>query len=237
MFTTFIYTAFISYPMIMIETPTIIVNYKTYSQSIGKKGLELTKIIEENGEANWIVCPQTADLRMISEKTKVPVLAQHIDGISPGSNTGHVLIDTVIEAGATGTLINHSENRLKMSEIEKIVGICKKNGLDTIICANNPEVSAAAAAMGPDFVAYEPPELIGGDISVSTAKPEVVEEAVRKVKDVDENVGVLCGAGVKDGEDVKKALELGTEGVLLASGLVKADDPVAVIKDLESGVK
>ncbi|MGM0510607.1 MAG: triose-phosphate isomerase [Thermoplasmatota archaeon] len=223
--------------MIMIETPTIIVNYKTYSQSVGEKGLELTKIIEEHSEANWIVCPQTADLRLISENSDVPVFAQHIDGIEPGSHTGHALLDTVKEAGATGTLINHSENRLKMSEIERIVEICKKNGLDTIICANNPEVSAAAAALGPDFVAYEPPELIGGDISVSTAKPEVVEEAVRKVKNVDENVGVLCGAGVKDGDDVEKALELGTEGVLLASGLVKADDPVEVIKDLESGVK
>jgi len=220
----------------MVETPIIIVNYKTYGQSVGERAVELTKIIEDNGEAEWVVCPQTADIRMVSEKTGVDVFAQHVDAVEPGSNTGHVLCDTVIEAGAVGTLINHSENRLKLSEIEKIVCICKDKGMVTIVCANNPKVAGAAAALGPDFVAYEPPELIGGDISVSTAKPEVVAEAVREVKKVDEDVGVLCGAGVKDGEDVKKALELGTEGVLLASGFVKAEDPVAVIRDLENGL-
>ncbi|MFW5898239.1 MAG: triose-phosphate isomerase [Candidatus Saliniplasma sp.] len=222
--------------MMMIKTPVIIVNYKTYSQSVGKKAVKLTKTIEENAEANWIVCPQLADLRMVSQKTNIPAMAQHVDGIKPGSNTGHVLCETVKKAGAVGTLINHSENRLKLSEIEKIVRICKEKGLTTIVCANNPKVAASAAVFDPDFVAYEPPELIGGDISVSTSKPEVVAEAVREVKSVNEEVGVLCGAGVKDGEDVERAMELGTEGVLLASGLVKSEDPVEVIKDLESGL-
>nr|AGF92954.1 triosephosphate isomerase [uncultured organism] len=221
----------------MLETPIIIVNYKTYGQSVGKRSVELTKTIEKNKKESWAVCPQTVDMRMVSEDSEVPVLAQHIDAIEPGSHTGHTLLKSVKEAGATGTLINHSEKRLKLSDIEKIVNMCKEEGLDTIVCANNPEVAAGAAALSPDFVAYEPPELIGGDISVSTGKPELIEEAVRKVKKVDGSVEVLCGAGVKNGDDVKKALELGTEGVLLASGLVKADDPVKVIEDLESGIE
>ncbi|MFP4142755.1 MAG: triose-phosphate isomerase [Candidatus Natronoplasma sp.] len=220
----------------MLKTPVIIVNYKTYEPSIGKKALDITKTIEETNSAKWAVCPQTADTRMVCENTDLPVLSQHIDAIEPGSNTGHVLLDTMIEAGIDGTLINHSERRLKLSDIEYIVDRCEEKDLTTIVCANNPEVAASAAALGPDFVAYEPPELIGGNISVSTAKPEVVEEAVEKVKSVDEKVGVLCGAGVKDGEDVEAALELGTEGVLLASGLIKADDKKEVIKDLESGI-
>ncbi len=221
----------------MVNTPIIIVNYKTYSQSVGDKSVKLTNIIEDNKEASWSVCPQTADLRMVADETEIPILAQHVDGIEPGSNTGHVLCDTMKEAGAVGTLINHSEKRLKISEIERIVEICKEKDLMTIVCANNPKVAAAAAAFCPDFVAYEPPELIGGDISVSSAKPELIREAVEKVKDVNPKVEVLCGAGVKDGNDVKKALELGTKGVLLASGLVKSDKPVEVIKDLESGIQ
>ncbi|MFP3871343.1 MAG: triose-phosphate isomerase [Candidatus Natronoplasma sp.] len=222
--------------MIMLNTPVIIVNYKTYGASIGEEALELTKIIEEESEKTWAVCPQAPDIRMLSENTDVPLLAQHIDPIGPGSNTGHILLEGVIDAGVEGTLINHSEKRLKLSAIEKIVARCKEHDMDTIICANNPEVAASAAALSPDFVAYEPPELIGGDISVSTAKPEVVEEAVRRVKDVDPQVKVLCGAGVKNGEDVKSALDLGTEGVLLASGLVKAEKKKRVIEDLESGI-
>ncbi len=220
----------------MLEPPIIIVNYKTYSQSIGKEALKLTKTIEKISERNWAVCPQPNDMRMLSENTNLPILAQHIDPIDPGSNTGHLLLETMKDSGAEGTLINHSEKRLKLSSIEKVVGRCKEKDMVTIICANNPLVAGSAAALGPDFVAYEPPELIGGDISVSTAKPELVEEAVRRVEKIDPDVGVLCGAGVKDSEDVKAAIELGTEGVLLASGVVKAEDKKEVIKDLESGL-
>ena len=189
--TIFIYRHRILKNDIMVETPVIIVNYKTYGPSIGRKALDLTKKIEEISEENWAVAPQTADLRMVSEETDIPVLSQHIDPIEPGSNTGHVLLETMIDSGIKGTLINHSEKRLKLSEIEKIVNRCKENDISTIICANNPEVAAAAAAHGPDFVAYEPPELIGGDISVSSAKPEVVEEAVKKAYELREAKTVL----------------------------------------------
>ncbi len=49
-------------------------------------------------------------------------------------------------------------------------------------------------------------------------------------------VRVLCGAGVKTGKDVAAALSLGAEGVLLASGVVKAKDPYSVLRDLVSGL-
>jgi len=220
----------------MLKTPIIIVNYKTYGPSVGDKAVKITSIIEENCDENWAVAPQAADLRMVSKNTELPVLSQHVDAVKPGSNTGHTLLETMVDAGIKGTLINHSEKRLKLSDIEYIVNRCKEKEIETIVCANNPDVAASAAALDPEFVAYEPPELIGGDISVSSAKPEVVEEAVRKVKEVNQDVKVLCGAGVKNGEDVRAALKLGTEGVLLASGLVKADDKEKVIKDLESGI-
>jgi triosephosphate isomerase len=54
---------------------------------------------------------------------------------------------------------------------------------------------------------------------------------------VDRDVGVFCGAGVKDRRDVRKALELGTVGVLLASGVVKAKDPEKALRDLASGLR
>jgi len=220
----------------MLKTPIIIVNYKTYGPSVGDKAVKITSIIEENCDENWAVAPQAADLRMVRKNTELPVLSQHVDAVKPGSNTGHTLLETMVDAGVDGTLVNHSERRMKLFDIEYIVNRCREKGIETIVCANNPDVAASAAALDPGFVAYEPPELIGGEVSVSSAKPEVVEEAVRKVKEVNQDVKVLCGAGVKNGEDVKAALELGTEGVLLASGLVKADDKEKVIKDLESGV-
>jgi triosephosphate isomerase len=50
-----------------------------------------------------------------------------------------------------------------------------------------------------------------------------------------EKIPVLCGAGVKNGEDVRKAKELGAKGILVASGVVKAENPEEAIRDLLEG--
>jgi triosephosphate isomerase len=107
-------------------------------------------------------------------------------------------------------------------------------GFEVCACAADVKEAIALAALGPDFVAVEPPELIGGDVSVTSADPEIVSGTARAVRDVSASVGILCGAGVKSGSDVSKAIELGTSGVLLASGVTKSADPVASLKDLIS---
>jgi len=133
-------------------------------------------------------------------------------------------------------LINHSEHRLILADIDTCISRAKELNLDQIICSNNIATSKAIAAFSPDFIAVEPPELIGGDISVTSADPGIVSGSVDAVKKIDGNVKVLCGAGVKNGKDVSKAIELGADGVLLASGVVKAKDKEQVVRDLASGV-
>ena len=217
----------------------IIVNYKTYAQGSGKRGLELTKILERAGKeygVNLAVAVSPLDIRYYAEETEVPIFAQHMDTIGFGSNTGFILPEAVKEAGAIGTLINHSEHRLRLADIEALVRKCEELGMLSVVCTNNVPTTGAAALLRPDFVAVEPPELIGGDISVSRAQPEIVSGSVEAVQAVAPEVEVLCGAGVKNGEDVRKALELGSRGVLLASGVVKANDPEAVMRDLVKGV-
>ena len=101
-------------------------------------------------------------------------------------------------------------------------------------CAADVEEAIELAKLNPTFIAVEPPELIGGDISVTTADPSIVSDTVNAVKSVNPRVRVLCGAGVKNGLDVRKAIELGAEGVLLASGVTKAEDVDSVLDDLSS---
>jgi len=98
-------------------------------------------------------------------------------------------------------------------------------------------VSRAVAELKPYAIAVEPPELIGTGQAVSKVDPGIVENTVKEVKKVDVESIVLCGAGVTNGEDVRAAIELGADGVLLASGVVKAVDPKAVLMDLVSGLK
>ncbi|MGD6851199.1 MAG: triose-phosphate isomerase [Candidatus Bathyarchaeia archaeon] len=215
-----------------LQTPVIIVNFKTYLESTGQKALQLAKQAEKAAKetgACIVVAPQPVDLAKIAEAVEIPVFAQHIDPIKPGSSTGHILAESVKEAGAVGTLINHSERQLRLIDIDGTIALCREKGLVSCVCANNPAVSAAVAALHPDITSMEPPELIGSGISVSKAKPEVITDTVNLVHKVDPNMTILCGAGISTADDVAIALKLGTRGVLVASGIVKAKDPYSVL--------
>ncbi|MBU0577175.1 triose-phosphate isomerase [Patescibacteria group bacterium] len=213
----------------------IITNFKLYESASGDKALELAKIHEEVAKetgADIQVAVQAVDLARISQEVDIPVLAQHIDPVGFGSGTGKILPESVKMAGGVGTILNHSENRLKREVLEASIKRAKENGLTTIVCAETPEEGASFLEFDPDYIAVEPPELIGGDISVSTAQPEIIENASKLIG----SEKLLVGAGVKNGVDVKTCIELGAKGVLLASGVTKAEDPKAVLMDLAGGL-
>jgi triosephosphate isomerase len=223
-----------------LKAPMIIVNFKTYLESTGTRAVELAKQAEKASKETGttiVVVPQFVDLAKITETVEIPVFAQHIDPVKPGGFTGHVLAESVKEAGAIGTLVNHSERQLKLSDIDSIIALTKEKGLISCVCANNPSVSAAVAAMKPNITSVEPPELIGSGISVSKAKPEIVTDTVKLVKQVDPKMTILCGAGISTAEDVSIALKLGTRGVLVASGIVKAKDPYSVLRAFADATK
>jgi triosephosphate isomerase len=222
-----------------IKTPVIIVNFKTYKESSGKKAVALAKICEKvaNSSNSVIaVAVQAADIKAVADSVSIPVFAQHIDGATYGAHTGAVVAENVKQNGAEGTLLNHSEKKVSSDELAAAVKRCKEAGLVSIVCAATAKEAESVARLKPDFIAIEPPELIGGDVSVSTARPELIAETVKKVHKV-ATIPVLCGAGVKTAEDVRKAIELGTAGVLLASGVTKAKNPEKVLKELVAGMR
>lgn len=192
---------------------------------------EAAAAVAEESTADVAIAPQAAHLDRVAD-TGVQTWAQHVSPVEHGSNTGSTLAEAAADAGATGTLLNHSENRLKLADIDASLAAADRVGFDTVVCANNPDQIAAAAALGPDAVAVEPPELIGTGTPVSKADPDIVTDAVAAAESVDPSVDVYCGAGISTGEDVVAACELGADGVLLASGVAKADDPQAALEDL-----
>lgn len=223
-----------------VYTPLILVNFKTYSEGTGSKAQKLAKIAEKvSVETGVCIClaPQFTDIALIANSTSVPVFAQHIDPTTYGSFTGHILPESVKEAGAVGTLINHSEKRLKLTEINSTIVRARETKLISVVCAINPAVSAVAASLKPDVIDVEPPELIGTGISVSKVKPEVIVKTVELVKRVNSNITVLCGAGITRGEDVATALKLGAEGILVSSSIVKAKDPYKVLSEFAKAAK
>lgn len=220
-----------------MNTPIVILNYKTYLESSGENALELARALKSASEESGITmvaAPQAADIYRIQDQISLPIFAQHIDPITPGGHTGSNLIETLIEAGISGSLINHSENRMKLADIDEVIQLCKQNDIESCVCTNNIATSKAIAAFSPDAVAVEPPELIGTGIPVSQAQPEVVEDSVKGVKSINKKIKVLCGAGISTGDDMKAAMDLGADGVLLASGIVKAENPKEALLDLVS---
>ena len=222
-----------------IRTPLILVNFKTYIEATGKRGVELAKIADQVSRDSGVtiaVAPQFTDLKTVTEAVEIPVFSQHIDPIKPGAYTGHVLAEAVKAAGASATLLNHSERRIKISEIEEVLSLARISDLVTLVCTDTPGVSAAVASLNPDMIAIEPPDLIGTGVAVSKARPELITNAIRRIRSVNNSVDILCGAGVTTAEDVGKALELGTRGVLVSSSVVKGTNPGQLLENMTDEV-
>lgn len=220
-----------------MNTPIVILNYKTYLESSGQMAVDLAKALESASDEtgiDMVASPQAADIYRVKQESSIPIFAQNIDPITAGSHTGHDLIETFVEAGCVGTLINHSEKRMNLADIDNVIKLTKEHNILSCLCTNNIDTSKAGATLNPDYLAVEPPELIGTGIPVSQAQPDVVEDTVKEVKAINSNIKVLCGAGISSAEDMKAALDLGAEGVLLASGIVKASNPKEALLDLVS---
>jgi triosephosphate isomerase len=226
---------------IELTAPYLIVNFKNHVW--GPRAVALAELMQEvAAESNVTVIAAVSplDVMRVAQATAIPVFSQHVDPIErESSTTGFLLPEAIQEAGAVGTLINHSENRMKLADIARTVERCHEAGLLTCLCTDTAATTRAGAALNPTMVAVEPPDLIGTGKSVSTERPEIVLDSVEAANGVSTTVNVLCGAGVTDGKDVKAAIALGTVGVLLAGGVTKAKekgkDLRTVLRDLLSG--
>jgi len=214
--------------------PLIALNLKAYPESTGEKGLKLCEtaaMVSMVSGVRILICP---DATLLREAVKIgcEVFAQEVSGQEAGAHTGWTTAAQLSDAGVRGSLINHSEHRIAPSEIENAIAQLDANKLESMVCAKDAQESATLAKLKPTFVAVEPPELIGSGVSVSTAKPEVVSDTVKMIRKAAPSVGVICGAGVSNATDVKRAFELGVDGVLLASAYVKARDPKKLLEEM-----
>ena len=222
----------------MLKTPILIINLKEYNEALGEKPIVFAKVarkLSDKHKINVLIAPPDPMIDNISKITLT--ISQHLDPYEPGAHTGALLAKEIKELGAVGSLINHSERRIPVEDIKKCVDLCKEYDLISIVCAQDSKEAKELAKFKPDFIAIEPPELIGGDVSVSTAEPEIIKSSVNSVMEVSPRTYVLCGAGVKTREDVKKAIELGAKGVLVASGVVKSYTVEKTMEELIKGMK
>ena len=222
----------------MLGHPLLLLNLKAYPGHLGAGAVRSAELLERLGREYGVataIAPPVPDLARVAAAVRIPVLAQHVDPGDAGARTGFVPVESIEAAGAAGSLVNHSEHPLAFREIGDAVRRLSDRGLTAVVCAADVAMARRVAGTHPAFIAVEPPELIGGDRAVSTAAPEVVSRTVAAVHDVSPETRVLCGAGVHDRRDVARALELGAEGVLVASAVTRAPDAERAIRELLSG--
>ena len=202
----------------------VVINFKTYKQGAGV--LKLAKIIE-GVDKRILVGVQACDIEEISHKTKLKVFCQHVDWQKLGKGTGFVLPEAVKVDGAVGVFLNHSEHKLKWRVLKKTIKRCRGVGLRVLIFVSGLKEAKRVKRLKPDYLVVEPPELVGGKVSVSKAKPEMISDVAKKL-----GCNFLIGAGVKNSEDVRIAMKLGASGVAVSSGVVKAKNPGKVLREL-----
>lgn len=215
----------------MLKTPLFITNFKNYEQATGQNAVKLAlihqKVAEDTG-ASIAVAVNAIDLHAVSQAVQIPVFAQHVDPVDYGSFTGHILPQALKKAGAIGSLLNHSEHRLDHDILTNALACAQKSSLIRILCTESPEEAEQLIQLDPDFLAFEPPELIGSSSkSVSSEAPE----SIKKVVEMSSGIPIIVGAGVNCPADIEVALKLGAQGFLVASAIVKSRNPKKALRE------
>lgn len=218
---------------------TIIVNCKNYPEVLGDGAVLLARAVaqELTPGVETIIAPPTPMISLVSGSTTAKVYAQDVGAKSGDRTTGAILPEALKGAGARGTILNHSESRKPAATLAKLVPRLAGAGLEVCLCTGTSQEAARLSKLRPKYVAIEPPELIGTGVAVSKAKPQLIQRTVVAVRKAGYRGDILCGAGIVSGEDVKRAVELGADGVLVASSVVKAGDWRAKVHELADSLK
>ena len=210
-----------------------IINCKNYEEISGdkiKKFIEIAEQVSKKYKIKIAISPPQHLIGLVANSS-IPFLAQHIDDSKIGSTTGYIIPELLKKSKVKGSLINHSEHRISSKEIEKLVLKLKELKMISIVCVKDVAEVKKYLKINPDFIAIEPPELIGSGKAISTEKPDLIQKAARIVNDSKNKTKLLCGAGIVSGEDVAKSIELGSKGILVASGIVKAKNWNKIISE------
>lgn len=210
-----------------------VINCKNYEEIAGDKIIKFVKIAEKISKKYKVKIAISPPQHLVGlvANSSIPILAQHIDVSKVGSTTGFIIPELLKKSKVKGSLINHSEHRITSNEIEKLVLKLKELKMISILCVKDIAEVKKYVKLNPDYIAIEPPELIGSGKAVSKEKPELIAKAASIVNNSKNKTKLLCGAGIVSGEDVAKAIELGSKGILVASGIIKAKDWNKVISE------
>lgn len=202
-----------------IKAPFFEIGPKSYLY--GDDILDLAKAADAASEkynVDIIFTTPLVELRRVAENTKhLHVFAPHMDSLRPGRGLADVLPESLKAAGAEGVMLNHCEKQISIADLKAAIARADEVGLTTIVCADSIAEASAIAHLTPNIIVAEPTELIG---TGKASDKEYVEASTRCVKDVNPDILVLQGAGIKCYDDVYRNIFAGADATGSSSGIV-----------------
>lgn len=217
------------------NSPFLVVNPKSYLY--GKESLALAKeadqVAKDTGLPIIFTCPY-ADVRLIRENTdKIIVCVQSMDPLTPGRGMGHVLPESLKEAGADAVFLNHAENPKTLSDLYKCILRAVELHMISIVCADSITEARAVACMNPDIVLAEPTDLIG---TGHVADDSYTIETIQEVRKVNPDVQIMVASGVSTADDCYNVIRLGADGTGGTSGILNAPSPAERIREMAEAI-
>ncbi|MBC7333348.1 MAG: triose-phosphate isomerase [Actinobacteria bacterium] len=214
-----------------IKEPFFEIGPKAYLY--GKDVVSLAKAADRISEKYGIPIifdPQYTDIPIVARETKnLLVFAQHMDSLHIGRGYGSVLPEAIKAAGAVGVILNHSEKRITLSELNRTIKRADEVGLATMVCADTIEEAAAIAHLCPNIIVAEEPEYIG---TGKTSSAEFIRKATEVVHKINPEIKVLIGGGISSPEDVYRVIKAGALATGSSSGVCKAQDPALMVEEM-----
>ena len=207
----------------------LFINLKTYENGTGEKALAFIKEVEniqKEVDAPITILAQATDIRLFSSNTNIPIWTQHIDNVSYGKNTGWILANSVMQAGAKGSMINHAEHKIPLTDVSEIVEKYESNTFGIMISATSNEEITLLEQFKPKYISYEPQEYIGTKISVIDAASDLIQSILQKI-----STPLVIGAGIHKPEHIVTGIEMGVHGFLISSDVLLSENPIDRIKE------
>jgi len=180
------------------------------------------------------IAPYT-EIRRIAENTeRLIVLAPYMDTLRPGRGMADVLPEALKAAGAQGVVLNHCERPMTLTQIKTCIDRANELDMLSFVCADTIAEARAIAELHPDIINPEPTELIG---SGHASDMSYVMEAIRAVKAIDPNIMVEQAAGITTAQQIYDFILAGSEAAGSASGILRAENPHALLNEMVLYVK
>lgn len=217
----------------IIRTPFFEIGTKNYIY--GDKVLEYAKAADAAAgkyDIDVLFIVPSTEIRRVAENTKnLIILAPYMDTLRPGRGMADVLPEGLKAAGAQGVVVNHCEKPMSLPAIKATIDRAREIDFLVFACADTIAEAKAIAQLHPDIINPEPTELIGG-IDGGVSDMSYVMESIKVIKAINPVIMVEQAAGITNGQQVYDFIMAGSEAAGAASGIMNAQDPIAMIDEM-----